>query len=486
MTNSQSTLSYAVRLPTVAKYVGQLLIIQAILTVAPLAVAWYYGDFNIAARYAVIILLILILALPSTRLKASEQIQTNEALVVVALAFLLSPLLMLYPMSAAGLSVLDTLFEAISAVTTTGLTTVTDTEDKSRSFLFVRAWMQWYGGLGIVVLSIALLMRHHLAARRLTESIISENIVTTARTHARRMLGVYLAVTMFGFLLLFALSADGFIALTHTLSSISTGGFSTYTNSLAGFENPVLSYAVIGLAIMGATPLPLYYQIAVKNWRAALGDIELRTLLLLGLISSALLGYFIHLETGWQITGVTGHALLIGFSAQTTAGFSSLDVAELSDPAKAVLMGSMFVGGGIGSTAGGVKILRLLILLRLIQALLQRSSMPSHAVSEPRLGGKFLEADEIQRALLLILLFILVILLSWFLFLAFGYPALDSLFEVISATGTVGLSTGITHGELHPVLKIVLCADMLLGRLEIVALLVVMYPPTWFGKRMKY
>ncbi|HEY5602262.1 MAG TPA: potassium transporter TrkG [Gammaproteobacteria bacterium] len=485
MTSSQSSLSYAVRLPTVAKYVGQLLILQAILTVAPLLVAAFYGEFNIALRYFIIILVILALALPAIRLQAQEHIQINEALAVVALAFILSPLLMWYPMSAAGLPALDTLFEAISAVTTTGLTTFVNIEDKPRSFLFARSWMQWYGGLGIVVLSIALLMKHHLAARRLTETTTSENLVTTARTYARRMLGVYLALTLLGFLLLFALSTDGFVALTHALSAISTGGFSTYTSSLAGFENPAMPYAVIGLAILGAIPLTLYYLLAFGKWRSAIGDIELRTLFIFGFISSALLGFFIYPGTDWRLADVAGHALLLGFSAQTTAGFSSLDIALLSDPAKAVLMGSMFVGGGVGSTAGGVKLLRLLILLRLIQLLLQRSAMPNHAVSESRLGGKILDADEIQRALLVILLFIGTILVSWFVFLARGYPALDSLFEVISATGTVGLSTGITHSDLDPVLKVVLCADMLLGRLEIVALLVVLYPPTWFGKRMK-
>ncbi|KPJ95914.1 MAG: hypothetical protein AMJ55_02880 [Gammaproteobacteria bacterium SG8_15] len=464
---------------------GQLLLVQAILALAPFIVALSYAEYAVSIRYFVVILVLLALALPTTRIQAPEQIQTNEALVIVALAFLLSPLIMFYPMSAAGLSVLDTLFEAVSAVTTTGLTTVAHIESKSPAFLFTRAWMQWYGGLGIVVLSVALLIRHQLAARRLTETIASDNLVTTARTYARRMLVIYLTLTLLGFLVLFALSADGFLALTHTLSAISTGGFSTYTGSLAAFEKPASAYAVIGLAVLGATPLPLYYLIAHRNWRSALSDIELRSLLILGILSSTLLGYFIYLATGWRFTEIAGHALLIGFSAQTTAGFTSLNIAELSDAAKATLMCSMFVGGGVGSTAGGIKILRLLILLRLIQILLQRTSMPSHAVYEPRLAGRLLEHDDIQRALLLIVLFLLVILLSWLVFLAFGYPALDSLFEVVSAAGTVGLSTGITHNELHPVLKMVLCMDMLVGRLEIVALLVVLYPSTWFGKRIK-
>ena len=147
---------------------------------------------------------------------------------------------------------------------------------------------------------------------------------------------------------------------------------------------------------------------------------------------------------------------------------------------------SMFIGGGIGSTTGGIKILRLLILLRLFQILLQRTTISSHAVSEARLGGKLLESDDIQRALLLIFLFLLVILFSWFAFLMFGYPAMDALFEVVSAIGTVGLSTGITGEDLPQVLKALLCIDMLVGRVEIVALLVVLYPATWFGKRAHF
>ena len=251
MSNSQLSLSYAIRPKVIAKYFGQLLMVQAVLVLAPIMVAFAYGEYHIALRYIVIFFVILLLSLPTIRLQTPEHIQTNEALVLVALAFVASPLLMLYPMSSAGLSILDTLFEAISAVTTTGLTTIANIENKPQTFLFARAWMQWYGGLGIVVFSVALLMRHQLAARRLTESVGSNDLVTTARTYARRMLIVYLAITLAGFILLFTLTGDGFIALTHTFTSVSTGGFSTYSNSLAGFENLAAAYAIIGLAVLG-------------------------------------------------------------------------------------------------------------------------------------------------------------------------------------------------------------------------------------------
>ena len=183
----------------------------------------------------------------------------------------------------------------------------------------------------------------------------------------------------------------------------------------------------------------------------------------------------------WQ--DILLHAPLVAVSAQTGAGFTSTPIGEMDAASKFVLILSMTAGRGMGSTAGGIKILRLLLLLRLLQLIIRRTCMPSHAVVEPRLGRHRLADREIEHALLIIMLFLIVILLSWFPFLAMGYAPLDSLLEVVSATATVGLSSGITGPELPGFLKGVLCLDMLLGRLEVVALVLVLYPWTWFGKR---
>ncbi|MGA7180875.1 MAG: potassium transporter TrkG [Thiobacillaceae bacterium] len=174
---------------------------------------------------------------------------------------------------------------------------------------------------------------------------------------------------------------------------------------------------------------------------------------------------------------------LLAVSAQSTAGFSALSIASLDAFPKGLLILSMAVGGSLGSTAGGVKLLRVLVLLRLIQTLLRRTAAPEHAVVEARLGGRRLMEEDMIHALLIIALFAAVIVLSWLVFLAHGYPALDALFEVVSATGTVGLSTGITSSDLPDLHKLVLCFDMLAGRLEIVALLVTLYPVTWIGRK---
>jgi trk system potassium uptake protein TrkH len=483
MATGETSLAYAVRFPVVAKYLGQLALVLAFLTLAPLTVSLLSGEHDAARRYGLIVAALVVMALPAVRLRAAAHVQINEALVIVALAFVLSPLLMSYPMMAAGLSFGDALFEAISGITTTGLTVLDRPEDAPPSLLFARAWMQWYGGLGIVVLSVALLLGHHMASRRLMEPVVGEAMVTTARSYARHILFIYLILTAAGFALLWLLLGDAMIAGLHILAGVSTGGFSPYSNNLAGLDTWTTRFCVMMFALCGAVPLIAYYRLSQRGWRAIAADVEVRALLVaVGLITLSL-AVIMQLQADADRTETLLHAILLGISAQTGTGFSSLAVGELGDASKLVLIFSMFVGGGVGSTTGGIKLLRLLILLRLMQLTLRRTALSEHAVMRTKLGGRTLENEDLERALLLILLFAGTIAVSWLIFVAYGYPPLDALFEVVSATATVGLSTGITGSDLHAVLKAVLCIDMLLGRLEIIALLVVLYPHTWFGRR---
>jgi len=480
MSAATTTLVYAVRFRVIAKYLGQLGVMLAIMALVPCIVALWMGENVAATRYLMVIVVLVVGSVPALRLPAPRHIQVNEALLITALAFLVTPLLMSFPLMASGLSAGDALFEAISAVTTTGLTTVVNPEQRSDAFLFSRAWMQWYGGLGIVVLSVALLMGHRAAARRLVDPLNPETLASTTRAFARRMLAVYLLLTAAGLVLVWVVSGNGFQAVTHVLAAVSTGGFSTYADSLGDFDSWSIRYVIIGLAVLGALPLTLYYRGWRHGWAEFARDPELRTLLLSVSIVSAMLW----LLMGGAASGSTGetlnHAVLLGLSAHTTAGFSSMDVAGLDDSAKLVLIAGMTIGGGVGSTAGGIKLLRLLIVIRMVQLLIQRTAVPSHAFVEPRLAGKRIEPDDLQRSTLLILLFAAVVFVSWLVFVAFGYAPIDALFEVVSATGTVGLSTGITGPDLNPLLKAVLCVDMLAGRLEI---MILFYPRTWFGKR---
>ena len=159
--------------------------------------------------------------------------------------------------------------------------------------------------------------------------------------------------------------------------------------------------------------------------------------------------------------------------------------AQLDAGSKLVLIFSMLVGGSAGSTAGGFKLLRLLIVTSVFRLILLRTCLPKHAVIESRLAGRRLQDEEIRAALLLIVLFVTVVALSWLPFVAMGYSPLDSLFEVASAIGTAVLSVGLTSETLPVLLKGILCVYMLMGRLEIIAWFVMLYPGTWFGRRME-
>jgi len=479
-----NVLIFPVRKRVVLKYGGQLMLMLGVLTLPPMGVALVEADWVPALRFSMLCGGLFVIGALLSRLPAPTHIQGNEALTVTALAFLITPLLMSWPMMAPGILFLDAFFEAVSGVTTTGLTTLNSVEGLPISFLFARAWMQWYGGLGIVVLSVALLMGHNAAARRLTDPAEShQTLVATARTHARRSFVVYFCLTLFGLLLLWVLTGNGFDALLHVLSAVSTGGFSAYDESLAGLGSRPAT-AIMLVSLTGAVSFHLYWSVAHSGWaggiRILLTDVELRALLIFGILGGTLLTW---LAWSNQVDVPWYHGFTLGFSAQTTTGFSTMPVTTMDAASKVVMIISMLIGGSVGSSAGGFKLLRLLILLRLLQLMIRRAGMPSHAVAEPYLAGHRLETDDLIRALQLILLFIGVVVLSWLPFVIMGYSPLDALFEVASACGTVGLSTGITRPELEPILKCVLCFDMLAGRVEIVALLVLLYPRNWINRR---
>lgn len=483
--SSAQSLMRAVRPGVVLKYVSQLLLLLALITAVPALVALLLDEADVALRYVTVIGVLALVSLPLSRLPEPQQIQRNEALCVTALVFLITPLLMTYPLMASGLSWIDAWFEAVSGVTTTGLSTLPAIEQQPAIFLFARAWMQWYGGLGIAVLAVALFMGHKTTSKKLLESAGEEGQATTARTYARQILQVYLALTVIGFLLLWPFQQDAFLALIHTLAAVSTGGFSGFNDSLASVP-PGAQTMLTLLSLAGAITLPLYFIAFRQQPGRLLHDTEVHALLLLTGLTTLLLSACL---AGWhQLNWANGlrHAAMLAVSAQSTAGFSSVDVASLAPSAQLILIFSMLIGGCTGSTAGGIKIIRLLILLKLIQLTLQRTAASPRAVLLPKLGKTRLDTDEIAGVLVLSGLWGLVTLLSWLLLLADGQDPLGSLFEVVSAMGTVGLSSGITQPDLSSTLKLVLGADMLLGRLEIIALLVLLYPPSWFGRRRSH
>lgn len=479
-----TAISYRVRGPVIAKYLGQIGLMLALLCLPPLVVSLLFAEFAFSLRFAVVICGLLLVSVPTARLPAPSHIQTNEGLSITALTFVLSSLLMSYPLMAAGLRFEDALFEAVSAVTTTGLTTLPNISDQPTTLLFARAWMQWFGGLGIVVLSVSLLMGHESTRRQLiAPDAASKDLASTTRTHARRMLAVYVALSLIAMLAIWPFVGSVLDATLLMLSAVSTGGFTPFDAGLQPLAGQPAAFVVMLFGLAGAVTIPAYYRARYRGWRTLFGNVEWRALLLLVVGFSMLLTLSLHYRSGLPWAEAGGQGLLLGMSAQSTTGFSAIDVAAMDPLSKLLLLPSMLIGGSLGSTAGGFKLLRLLILLRLLQVLLRRTALPPHAVAEPWLAGRKLDSADIQRALLVIALFVGLVVLSWLAFVAFGHAPLDSLFEVVSASATVGLSSGLSGPELHPLLKGVLCLNMLAGRVEVLALLVLLFPGTWIGKR---
>ena len=481
-----NVLSYSVRMRVVLRYFGELCLVLAVLTSIPLGVAFYFGEYCIGWRYLLTVVALGALGALLNRLREPKHVQANEGMVIVALIFFFAPLVTAYPFMASGLNFVDALFETISGITTTGLSTVGDIGRAPKTLLFARSWMQWYGGLGIMALSLALILEPSGITKGLgVMESQDDDLVGGLRAHARRILVVYGTLTAASVVFLWAAGMDWFNSVVYSLAAVSTGGFAPHNTSLSGLGNEFTQAAVIFVCFLGAVPLVLYYALYERKFRSNVNSLQLQALLISSIIMSILLFLSMKNSAGLPWSQLLYHASLLAFSGQTTAGFSTLPLTDLSAGSKGILMLAMAIGGGAGSTAGGFKILRLLIFFQLLKLLVQRTCLAPHAFVEPRLAGRRISDTEQSATLVLILLFFATVAWSWLIFLFMGYDALDSLFEVVSATSTVGLSTGITSAELPTSLKSVLCIDMLLGRLEFLAWIVVLNPRTWLGPRLE-
>ncbi|WP_238946928.1 TrkH family potassium uptake protein [Seongchinamella unica] len=468
-------MQFAVRPAVVGRLLANMYGILALLTIVPGLLAALTGSVA-APAYGVVVLILGLLWLLARSLPDPERVQKNEALVVVALLFTSSSLLLALPLMSYGIPFIDAWFEAVSGVTTTGLSTLQIT-DRPVAFLFGRAWMQWVGGIGVVVLALALFVRPGVSASRLGFSDREmDDVVGGTRAHARRVIIIYLVITAVGITALLVAGSSLIDAIVHCMAAISTGGFANYQSSLAGISAPQL-WVINGLCLAGAVSFHLYYRSILHTRREELLDNQLYALLVVLVLSTTLV---------WVVSRLVGlqaspqDLITLTISAQTTAGFSTMDLAALPPAVILVLCTFMAVGGGAGSTAGGIKLDRALLMLQVAYRTLLRSSVTEQVHVR---GEKGVEASRVEEAVALIFWFLLVVLLSWLVFLACGYSPMHSLFEVISATATVGLSAGLTSADLPAALKALLCFNMLLGRLEIVAMLILFAPRSWFGRR---
>lgn len=451
----------------------------AAVTAAPALFALGAGDMVFAGRGLIATLAFLALRFLCRTGELSD-VQRNEARVATALLFVLVPLAMAVPMAThARLGGFDAVFESISAITTTGLSLM-DPEGAAPSLLFARAWLQWVGGFGIVALTLAVLVPPGAAAVDPTAGTVDRLGGRSVRELMRRLLITYVILTATVAIALMTTGLAPLRAILLAFSSVSTGGMSPDAHGVGDLV-PAAQLITLAGAVFGSLPL-LWLGFASRGADARLAVRQVLT----GLVAIAVVGavvlYSLSRFRGVEQGATLWNALTLTVSAQTTAGFETFPIPDLDQGSKLAMCFAMATGGSVGSAAGGIKLLRLLILFAIVRRWIARTSVPREAVLYVRVAGIRFDDDDVRRVLVVTMMFGATVLLSWLPFVVYGFAPLDALFEVVSATGTVGLSTGLTEPGLPSGLKAVLALDMLLGRLEFLAVLLILYPGTWVAR----
>jgi trk system potassium uptake protein TrkH len=450
----------------------QVLRLLAGILLAPLLIAVLFGELRQAALFATLAVVCYGVGRLADRSSPVSDLALREAYVVMALAYLMFSLvgaIAFLPVA----RFLDGLFEAMSGFTTTGLS-VMDVTALPRSLLFFRAYSQWIGGAGIVVLSLAVLWAPGTAAFRLyAADFKGERFLGNMVALARAVTKVYVILTAACFLSYWISGMNAFEALLHSLATISTGGFSSLPQGMADYERPSTRLVVCLFMLCGAVAFPLYYRARTDGWKRFVGDRQMRLLLLIVAVASAIA--MLARASFGDLTATLFHLV----SALTTTGFSLSEPAHWSGTERTLATLLMIVGGSTASTAGGIKLLRVLITARLGAWVVARALLPEESDLSVKYGGVPLAELEIHETLGFVGLYVGLTFLSAFLLALGGYEIADALFESASALGTVGLSTGLTSAGLATWAKLVLVFDMWAGRLEIVPLLVLLYPYGW-------
>jgi trk system potassium uptake protein len=454
----------------VAWHLGSVLLLGGALLLAPLVVAVVTGDLPRAVAFAAMAAGTSFAGWLARR-GDEPYLRRREALLVVPLTYLLMSLVG----AVAFLGVMppvDAVFESMSGFTTTGLTLL-EVEEAPDSLLFFRAYSQWLGGAGIIVVALVVLSDAGGAMSRLfTSEYGQDNLLGSVVKTARLVGAIYGILTAIAYLALLLVGAGPFDGLLHALSLTSTGGFSPFDDSIAGYQSPGIAAVVAIGMLVGAISIPLFWKVRRRGWRQLTGDAQLRALLLLSLVG--FLGIFAAM--GFQAPGV---AAFQSISALSTTGYGVVGVDALPAEGQLVTALLMVVGGGLGSTAGGIKLMRLLLLVALLRWGVQRWLLPPRAVVPMRVGGDAQDRDALLAGLVMVTAYAAVAAVGVLALSAAGRGVGPAAFDAISALSTVGLSSGFTDPDLPDWSKLVLTFAMWAGRVEVLPVLLLLHPRNW-------
>ena len=475
----------------VSRYVGLLLFTVAVLMMAPVGLALYDRAPRTITAYGVSAFACVALALVLRRigqLDDDHEIHRQDALGVVAFTWLALGLLGGLPFLLEGsiTSVPSAIFEAVSGFTTTGATVVSDIDGLSRATNLWRCLMHWIGGMGIVVLFVAVFPQLGVGAKHLFKSEVpgptTEGLRPKIKQTATALWWIYGSLTALCTVLLVLAGMPLFDAVCHAMSTLGTGGFSSKAASVGHFDDATIDWIINIFMLIAGLNFGLYYGLLRGKWRTFFRNYELRFYLAVNLIVIAIVAVSIDYKHLY-LDDTIRHATFQTLAVTTTTGFMTEDFNAYPDIARFALFCCMFMGACAGSTAGGLKASRVFVLGKVVLRELSVVVRP-HQVSAIRVGNGTVSQDIARGIATFFAAYFFLFAIASFILVVLGLDLMSAMSATIACLSSVGPgldAVGPTQnfGFIPGVGKAVLCVCMIAGRLEIFALFAIFSTGTW-------
>ena len=471
--------------------VGTVVKIEAALLVLPLIVSLIYNeacskDFVIS----IVIALVAGFALTLISRPGNKVIYAKEGFVIVSLAWIVLSAIGALPFYISGEipSYVDAFFETVSGFTTTGASILTDVEAMSKGMLFWRSFTHWVGGMGVLVFVMAIVPKVsdrsiHILRAEAPGPVVGK-IVPKMRQTARILYIIYIALTFIEMVMLLAGGMPLYDSIVHAVGTAGTGGFGIKADSLGSYSH-YIQWVITAFMFIFGVNFNLYYFALIRKFKSAVKNEELITYLIIVFVS--ILAITINIRPLYEgVSDSLRHASFQVGAIISTTGFATADFNQWPGMSKTILLLLMFVGGCAGSTAGGFKISRVVMLFKTIRRELQKLLHP-RAVATIRLDGKRVDEKTISSLGSYLAIYILFFCVVVFLL---GFDAFDletNISVAASCVNNIGPGLGAagpaaSYAEFSDFSKILLSATMLLGRLEIIPLVLTFSPSTWTKK----
>ena len=473
----------------VLRSLGVLLICEAIAILPSIAVSIIYNDGTVSA-FAYTSLITVILGLILFGVKPEKRsIYARDGFAIVGFGWILISFFGALPFFLSGAipSIIDSFFESISGFTTTGASILEEVESLPEGLLFWRSFTHWIGGMGVLILTLAILPSIGEGAFQIMKAESPGpspgKLVPKLGKTAQILYGIYLAITFIEIVLLFVSGMSLFDACIHTFGTVGTGGFSSRNASIGSFNNIYAEITIAVFMFICGINFSLHYQVMKGNVKALFKDEEFRFYISIIFISILLITINLYKDSIYSMGESLRHSSFQVVSIITTTAYTTVDFDKWPVFSKMILFFLMFMGGCAGSTAGGMKNIRILLLLKTVKAELMQIIHP-RAINPVRYGGKTVDAKVISGIKSFFFAHFFIFAVAVLLVSLDGFDMITTLSSVISTMSNIGPTFAMVgpmgnFSQMSVLSKMVLALTMLIGRLEIYPLLLLTVPSFW-------